>query len=375
MVLSDHSDLRKLILISWRDRWSEQKWSVCMKKYLSKAGDYLQIADVLVSQSFVGTSPNTTLLGYLWYSLRNGFLPYASVITAISKQEELHKTEGIVGMYHLLLQCVNMLNSTCQVNEDSMVLCISLRQILQWLLRNIELFAKQTQDCFSVPCDQLIQLNCNILNKLTTEQRTSALLTIARFEDSSVWSRIETDLAVIKSSCGQHNMNKDINTSCHNVSLLSRCSLSQRPVYTECALEAPSCLPILLLLRMEVENRKLSDTDCFAQQLNVLSNVCGLGFSDMCFYLVHSCLVCYVDTVGQSIEHEWCAFTLFKLPKVLLSLKDGAYDENGKTADSEEKGEQVFLALKRLMVYYNLLDAVDQFKADMNIIEVYIILC
>lgn len=371
MVLSDHSDLRKLILISWRDRWSDQKWSVCMKKYLSKAGDYLQIADVLVSQSFVGTSPNTTLLGYLWYSLRNGFLPYASVITAISKQEELNKTEGIVGMYHLLLQCVNTLNSLGQINEDSMVLCISLRQILQWLLRNIELFAKKTQECFSVPCDQLIQLNCNILNKLTTEPRTSALLTIARFEDSSVWSRIETDLAVIKSSCGQHSMNADINASCHNVSLLSRCSLSQRPVYTECALEGPSCLPLLLLLRIEVEGRKLTETDAFAQQLNVISNVCGIGFSDMCFYLLHSCLACYVDTVGQPIEHEWCAFTLIKLPKILVTLKDDIYNVSGSTSSSDpESQDQAFEAFKRLMIYYNLLDAVDQFKKDMNIIEV-----
>uniref|UniRef100_H2ZGH8 Mediator of RNA polymerase II transcription subunit 24 n=1 Tax=Ciona savignyi TaxID=51511 RepID=H2ZGH8_CIOSA len=361
--------LKHLIITAWKERWTEKKWSIHVKKLITSSSDMFHLADVLVSQSFIGSSPNLLMLGYISYALDCGMLSYASVISAISKHEELSKIESTKGVYNLLQQCLQFVCNN-KVTEDAMELCFSLRIVLQWLLRNIEQYLKGVRDIYGSAAEELIKLNCQTLELIATQPRTAGLLTIARFAESGIWNHIETDLAVIKNTSGQHPMYGEISTSCHHVSQLSKCSIAQKPVYK---LQTSGAVyhSILTLILLEVEERKLTNVEGIVQQLMLLSNVHGLTTRKLIFRLIQACFMLYLDAVDTELEQEWCAMVFLRLPKIILQTKRTNYRHkisNNKIAEFNSDLED---ALKMMLKLDSLLDTIDQLREGMNCIQLF----
>jgi len=367
-----HVDLKQLILTSWRCRWSEKEWSIHICKHLLQPSDVFHVADALVCQTFIGTSPNSLLLDYVWHALNTGLLTYSSVITAISKHEDLHRVESTRGIYELLQRLMILLNSK-PIREDGMDLCCSLRMILQWLLRNIEQYLKGVKDVSANVAEELIKLDCHSLEELTTKPRTSALLTVARFEESGVWSHIETDLAVIKNSSGQHSLHAEISKACHHVSQLSRISITAKSIYTHMpSLEV--CLPVSSLIMLEVETMKLTEGTGIAQQLMLLSKVLGLSMTQLIFHALQAALMGYLDSVVSKTGKEpyWCALIFLRLPKTIVYIKSSVvgseFDSpSGITSrKSSEFDSSVFKALEKIACLDSLFDTIDNFGDEFN---------
>nr|XP_018673004.1 mediator of RNA polymerase II transcription subunit 24-like isoform X1 [Ciona intestinalis] len=372
-MLQNSADLKHLVITSWKERWSEKKWSIHVKKLMTSPSDMLHVSDVLVSQSFIGSSPNALLLRYISYALECGLLSYASVITAVSKHEDLSKIESTKAVYGLLKDCLQVVCKT-RLMEDAMELCFSLRMVLKWLLQNIEQCLKRVWDMYGSTAEEIIKLNCDILKLIATKPRTSGLLIIARFAEGGVWSHIETDLAVIKNSSGQHPLHSEISASCHHVSQLSKCSISPKPVY-KLPVSSTLCQSIMSLILLEVEERKLTNIEAIVQQLILLCNIHGLSTSNLIYHLIQTCFMGYLDSRGNDLEQEWCAMVFLRLPKIMVQLKaqlTGSDFESPSKLSSKkiaQFGVDLQEALKMLLKLDSLLDTIDQICDGINCLK------
>ena len=366
--------LKQLILMSWQNRWTEKQWTMHAQAYLRTPSDVFHVADALVSQAYIGTAPNSLLVQYIWYGINSGLFSYASVITAISKHDDLHKVESTRELYKLLSKCFLIVNEHPLI-EDSMDLCCSLRVILQWLLTNTEQYLKGVPDIYASTAEELLSLNCQTLKQLTTGFKTSVLLTIARFEESGVWSHIETDLAVIKTSAGQHRLHAEITESCHYVSHLSRSSISPKPINTPKSLHAVS-LPISTLLMLEVKLKKFSDSEGIASQLTLIAQIHGFSMSDLLFQIFRSCFLGFIDSVRTDckLEQDWATMLWLRLPKILSSLKLVIKSD---LEVSNEQGPDKFEvdlcnALVRLGTMDNMIACLKELRRDVNWMKILV---
>ena len=354
--------------MSWQNRWTEKQWSMHAQAYVHTPSDVFHVADALVSQAFIGTAPNPLLVQYIWYGINSGLFSYASVITAISKHDDLHKVESTRELYKLLNKCLLIVNEHPLI-EDSMDLCCSLRVILQWLLRNTEQYLKGVPDIFPPIGEELLSINCQTLKQLTTGFRSSVLLTIARFEESGVWSHIETDLVVIKTSAGQHPLHVEITESCHYVSHLSRSSISQKPISNPKSVHAVS-LPISTFLMLEVNLRKYSDPEGIASQLVLLAQIHGFSMPDLLFQVMRSCFLGFIDSVksNNKLEQEWAVMLWIRLPKILpflkITVKSDVDVANDQKIDRFE--QNLCLALLKLGKMDSLVLCLTQLRQDVN---------
>jgi len=369
MLLNDIFAIKQLVFQAWKERWTEDRWSCQVRKLIASPPDSLQLADALVSQAFVGSTPNSLLVRNILVCLKNSLITYASVINTISKHDDLIKVESTKSMYKLLHEMVRTINipGGRQLAEDSMLLCGSLRVILQWLLRNAERFFEEHQDC-------LTDMSCAIIDELTTRPRTSALLTIARFEESGPWSHIETDLAVIKNSANGSPFSAKINATCNHVSQVSRRTIDQSPVYVDISNGRPICPPILMLLMLEVERHKLSDHHFLVHQLLVLGRICGLDTSALLFSIFHSCLLCFIDSTGQPTEKNWMCMIFSKLPSITAACNVALEKEIASSGSSSSRTsfqQSLYYALCKLIKYESLLDSVDQLRSDLDFIQTF----
>ena len=369
------ANLKQLILTSWKDQWSEKEWSVHARRYLHTPSDVFHVADALVSQAFIGTAPNPLLVQYIWYGVKTGLFSYASVITAIAKHDDLHKVESTKELYGLLCKCLLIVNKHPLI-EDSMDLCCSLRVILQWLLRNTEQYLKGVPDVFTATAEELLRMNCETLKHLTTGFRTSVLLTIARFEESGVWSHIETDLAVIKTSAGQNSLHAEITESCHYVSQLSRSSISPKPVNRPKPPNSVS-FPISTLFMLEVKLRRNSEPEGIASQLVLLAQIHGLSVTDLLLQTLHSCFLGYIDAIkaGGSVEQEWIVVLLLRIPKIFASFKmsNRSFESDSLMEQKVDKFETDLIhALYKLKELDSLINCLAQLRSDVNWLELLI---
>ncbi|XP_077966720.1 mediator of RNA polymerase II transcription subunit 24-like [Styela clava] len=373
MQVSVHTVFKNVVLNAWKERWSEQKWTSTMRKLLQPGNvvDMFHMADVLFSQAFIGSTPNTVLLSYFNYGLKSGTLSYAAILTAISKHEDLQNTASMDYTLNILMKYIEKLNKG-QILEDSMGLCKALLVILQWLLRNIEQYLKRGSGTSGVEAENLqIQKNCSTLHSLTTLPRTASLLTIARFEESSVWSHIETDLAVIKNAAVGHNMQNDVNVSCNSVSQLARCNTKTSAVF---------CLPkiqgneshhgmlVNMFILLEGEWNKMTDPDTLIQQLLLLSQLCDLNVSELCLDLIRACMMGFLGSIDGDRKHKWSSVLFLSLPQHLKRLKSAIVSGNGsdfkKLSLETDFEDATASAFSELLQYDSLLDVLDQITGN-----------
>ncbi|XP_076808725.1 mediator of RNA polymerase II transcription subunit 24-like [Clavelina lepadiformis] len=362
-------DLKQLVMTAWRERWSEREWSMHTKQYLNHPSDVFHIADILVSQAYIGKVPNSTLVNYIKYAISTGMLSYAAVFAAVAKHEDLHKLESTREVYALSENYLSIINEIPLV-EDPMTLCSTLRVILQWLFHNTELYLKGVSGIYPTAADEFIKLNCQIIEQLTTRSRTSMLLTIARFEESSAWSNIETDLAVVKTASAQNILHKEISDACHHVSQLSRCPILSRSVYPVTLSSLQVFLPLSGFIIFEVERRTLTEPEGFALQLSLLSQIHGLSTFELLFYVIQTCLMGFLDSVHckTEMEHEWSAMIYLRIPKIFCclrsNLKGSEFESPSRNAikKSAHFESELIKALHKLCQLDCLLDALDQLK-------------
>lgn len=330
----------------------------------------IQMADVLFTQAFVGNTPNTVLLGYFNYGLISGILSYGAILSAISKHDDLQNVLNMKCILNFLRFHIKKMN-TGQILEDSLMLCKALLHALQWLLRNIEQYLNGIKDVSTQDATEIIQSNCSILHSLTTLRRTASLLTIARFEESSVWSHIETDLAVIKGAAVNHAAQNDITLCCNSVSQLSRCHAKTTaicPAVKVFGNDSHHSMLINMLILLEGEWNKTTDPDALIQQLLLIGQICGLNSKDICVDLMRACMLGFLGNVHGNAKHKWSSILFLRLPiylcrlKSLLSLNSGC--EFNILNDYTDFDDALADAFAELLRYDSLLDMLDQVTAS-----------
>lgn len=353
-------------MTAWKERWSEQRWTTSMKKLIQQGNvsDMVQMADVLFTQAFVGNTPNTVLLGYFNYGLTSGILSYGAILSAISKHDDLQNVLNMKCILKFLRFHVKKMN-TGQILEDSLMLCKALLHVLQWLLRNIEQYLNGIKDVSSQYATEIIQDNCSALHSLTTLRRTASLLTIARFEESSVWSHIDTDLAVIKGAAVNHAAQNDITLCCNSVSQLSRCHAKTTAICPATKVFGNSShhsMLINMLILLEGEWNKTTDPDALIQQLFLIAQICGLNAKDICVDLMRSCMLGFLGNVRGNLKHKWSSILFLRLPIYLCRLKSFLSSGCDFTIanDYTNFDDALADAFSELLRYDSLLDVLDQ---------------
>lgn len=359
-------------MTAWKQRWSEQRWTTSMKKLIQQGNvsDMIQMADVLFTQAFVGNTPNTVLLGYFNYGLTSGILSYGAILSAISKHDDLQNVLNMKCILNFLRFHIKKMNSG-QILEDSLMLCKALLHVLQWLLGNMEQYLNGIKDVSSQDATEIIQSNCSVLHSLTTLRRTASLLTIARFEESSVWSHIETDLAVIKGAAVNHAAQNDITLCCNSVSQLSRChakTTSICPAIKVFGNHSHHSMLINMLILLEGEWNKTTDPDSLIQQLLLIAQICGLNSKDICVDLMRACMLGFLGNVHGNTKHKWSSVLFLRLPIYLCRLKSFLSVNSGCdftiSNDYTNFDDALADAFSELLRYDSLLDVLDQVTAS-----------
>lgn len=385
MQTSVQNSFKNVVITAWKQRWSEQKWTMTMRKLLppGQNGDF-QMADVLFTQAFVGSSPNYLLLNYFNYGVKAGNFSYAAILSAISKHEDLGNVTSMKYILEFLTKCMNDLNKG-QVFEESMPLCRTLLVLLQWLLRNIEQYLKGTHNMSGLSLEDvegIVEMNCLALKTLTTSPRTACLLTIARFEQSSVWSHIETDLAVIKNAADQHKMQVDVIKSCQLVSQLSRCHTKTSPIFALSGItskESNHFMVISMLILLEVEWNKSTDVDALIQQLLLIARICNLTISEMCMDVIRASIMGFLGSLESMLQPKWSAFVYLILPQYLNRLSSSVGGASGArtgiTQVETDFRKSIYEAFVSLLHYDSLLDMLDQVSGNTDCLGVILDQC
>lgn len=362
------ANVKSAVLSAWKERWPIKKWTIMARKALQSGNsiDMQHMAEILFSQAFVGSSPNTVLLNYFHYSLHTNIFTYGAVLAAISRHEDLQNIDSKKCILKLLDICIKDLNSG-QILEDCMSLCRSLLSLLKWLLRNIEQYLKGVKDVSVQHCDEIVGISCKTLQSLTQLTRTSSLLTVARFEESSVWSHIETDLAVIRNAAGQHNLQSEVSRTCLCVSQLSRLHVTKTESVFDFASSgtSDSVIEIAVSVLVLMENDPERSTDIESMSLNFLMIVklCNLSISKLIVDIIRTCMIAYLDSCGSKYEQKWMTILFVSLPQYLLSLKSNLSmlgDDNLEAKLKETDFEKALVtAMKKLITFDGLLNAID----------------
>lgn len=366
---------KNVVMMAWKERWSEQKWTMNMKSLIQpgNTGDVIQMADVLFTQAFTGSTPNNVLLSYFNYGLKSGVFSYAAIFTAISKHEDLQNVTNMTSTLAFLMLYIEKLNKG-QILEDSMTLCKALLFILQWLLRNIEQYLNGVQDVSKQDAEEIIRRNCAALHSLTTSRRTASLLTVARFEESSVWSHIETDLAVIKGEAvNQKSVHNDVMMSCNSVSQLARChtkTLAIYPMEKVFGTETHHSMLLNMMILLEGEWNKTTDHDTLMQQALLIAQLCDMNVKDVCLDLIRACMLGFVGNADGKMKHKWSAMLFLTLPEYLCRLKSIVPSNSGSEItirqDHGDFESALVDAFSELLHYGSLLDMLDQVTANTN---------
>ncbi|XP_071803765.1 mediator of RNA polymerase II transcription subunit 24-like [Asterias amurensis] len=393
--------MKELLLKAWRERWTDVQWSTQMKQILPPgvSGDNYKLADMILTQAFVGPNPNSLMLSYLKHVIVSQVVSHSAVFNSISDHDTICITRPycMKSLMEIFSGCVNKIN--CQGSmEDCLNLCQSFLQVIQWLLHSIALILEKMPELRDL---QVMATNLDIISeilRITCLSRVNKIfLFIAKLEDEGTWTEMEETIDSIKvtlsatqsqSQPGQQTrggssqvdqlLNAPRTTSNQNAnkkdkgdratteSIRERLERSLTDVLKIAQLETnhsaytntielkSMSTSIGIMTFMEAALNVTSDLQPFVDQLLLVEQLQDLPRASIYLELCHASLLGLIDLSDPSDELKWLAFTFIKLPLILTRLK-----QNPSLSDSTDVNTHFLSCFEQLLRFNVLIDRAD----------------
>ena len=337
-------------------------------RFICTATEKENLVNSLMNHAFIGSLPNTRMIANLKLSVRKSLICYASVIKAFSNYTYFEKENITKCIYTILDNFVDNINATSQqqIVDESLTLCASLRNLLLWLLLNIEHFVNNNNSFMT-------KYAYKIVLKLTTKPKTVAMLKISRYEENSSWNKIDNVLLQIKKNPINNVFNSQIDTVLKNVANLSSKEIQIIPCYTGITSSNSFCPPVVLLMISEIESNKLSDIKVLGEQLITAGKMCGLNLSDLFYNIISTNLLSIYScrNLPDSLNSWFCMLFVY-IPKLFVELQHLVTDNLEISQKVTEYKHDLFIALKLVIEHGSMVDAVDQLIPKLSVIELLI---
>lgn len=349
--------VRAVLVKAWRERWNEIRWGVCLKRVLASCPEEnCDLAEILLQQALVGTSPNTLVMSYLRHAVSSQLIPHNVAYKNVTKFEDFNRPYCILGLVELVESVTVKFSFACCA-DSPLVLSRSIQKLLHWLLlcilKSLQRLAegRQTQEHGAI-----IDKTCTAIQKIMQGGPIWALLYIARSEDTETYRDYEQTEVNVRGTVTQLQQNVISTQQREKVIETLRVLGSQemqhssdKPVLEVSHLTV--CPTVNALVALEAVLNPTNDVQPFLEQLLVIEKLAKLNRAKLYCELMRACFMGLIDSNGGQEELKWAAFTFLKLPQVLLRIQ--------RQSPGQDFTHELEMGFDRLLNYVPLLDVTD----------------
>jgi len=325
------------------------QWSISLKRLLVPGSDNAQLAELLLQQALVGSSPNHLMLSYLKHALTTHIVSQSAALRQLVQFSDINKAYSLRVLLDLVIDLTPRL-SLCGCDEDSLALAVSILYVYKWLY---DVTYKALQKLEENPSQQeysvLIEKCCTITGMIMEDSGAKALLCVARLDEPEVGRDIDQSTVNIRAYLGQ--VQKEVIDTSLRESLEKSLWTTEKLVVgceEQTLLDVshqPLNLTLNALLTQEAVLNPTNDITSFAEQIHIVEKTQGLSRPELYCEMFRTCLLGVIDAAGGQDEIKWAAFAFLKLPQVIVSLATGS-----ATASAElESGVNLLLAYTPLL--------------------------
>ncbi|GFO38056.1 hypothetical protein PoB_006456100 [Plakobranchus ocellatus] len=354
------SKVKLTLMQAWRERWTEIQWAIQLKKLLAAySGESVDIAEILMQQALVGSSPNMLILSYLKHSVLSLMIPFNTVMLYITKFEDFSRPHCVLALIRLTgVFGLKISLSPCQ--DSPLQLVRTMLKLVHWLVKALlnclQRLSDTRQSIMIQEYFEIMDDSSRSIVSILERQPVKGLLLIARMDSPEEYREFEQSemnargiMSQIPASALPEETREKISSA---LTLLSK--LEEQEVHSETVLEvihAPIIPTINGIVALEAILNPSSDLQPFVDQVLMVSRLMKLSMSHLCLELFRACFMGFMDTVDFSEVLPWAIFTFLKVPHILNNMKQQM--PNWEMNYDVEKG------LNMLLEYTNLLDQTD----------------
>lgn len=353
------SKVKLTLMQAWRERWSEIQWAIQLKKLLAAySGESVDIAEILMQQALVGSSPNQLILSYLKHSVLSLMIPYHTVIVYITKFEDFSRPHCVLALIRLAgVFGLKISLSPCQ--DSPLQLVRTKLKLVHWLVKALLTCLQRLSDARQNMTQEYFEIMDNssrCIVSILERQPVKGLLQIARMDSPEEYREFEQSemnargiMSQIPSSAMTDETREKISSA---LTLLSK--LEEQEIRSSAVLEvihSPIIPTINGLVALEAVLNTGSDIQPFVDQVLLVTRLMKLSMSQLCLEIFRACFMGFMDTCDFSEDLPWATFIFLKVPRILNSMK--------QQMPNWEMNYDVERGLNMLLEYTYLLDQTD----------------
>lgn len=354
------SKIKITLMQAWRDRWTEIQWAIQLKKLMAAyCSESVDIAEILMQQALIGSSPNSLILSYLKHSVLSQMIPFNTVLKYITEFEDFSRPYCVLALLHLAEMFGSKISfSPC--HDSPLQLVRTMLSLNHWLVKALFTCLQRLQETRQgqvAPEYFVIMDNSSrALNNILERKAVRSLMQIARTDNPDGYREFEQCEMNVSGTVNQlpRSALLDDTREKINLALFQLAKLNDTQTSMEAVLDivhSPIYPTINGLVTLEAILNSSSDIQPFVDQVLVVSRLMKLPMPQMCLEIFRACFMGFVDTNDFSEDLQWATFTFLKVPHILTSVK--------QQMPEWEMGSHVEKGLEMLLEFSHLLDQTD----------------
>ncbi|KAH9525538.1 Mediator of RNA polymerase II transcription subunit 24 [Bulinus truncatus] len=350
------SKVKMNLMQAWRERWTEIQWAIQLKKLMAAySTENVDVAEILMQQALVGSSPNSLILSYLKHGVLSLMIPYHTVLKYITEFEDFSRPYCVLALLHLAEMFGSKISlSPCQ--DSPLQLVRTILSLIHWQVKALYTCLQRIQENrqgsvapeYFVIMDNASRAIINILER----KAIRSLMQIAKTDSPDAYREFEQCEMNVGGTISQlpRTALLDETREKINSALLQLSKLNDVPPAPESVLEivnSPICPTINCLVVLEAILNSSSDIQPFVDQILVVSRLMKLPTPQLCLEIFRACFMGFVDTNDFAEDLQWATFAFLKVPHILNAMKEKMPDWD--MSSHIEKGLDMLLELSHLL--------------------------
>ncbi|XP_025096611.1 mediator of RNA polymerase II transcription subunit 24-like isoform X2 [Pomacea canaliculata] len=344
-----------LLMQAWRERWSDVQWGIQLKRLFSvHSGESCDLAEILLQQTLVGSSPNSLLLSYLKHTVLSQIVPCSSVLNYIAAFDDLSRPYCVLALIHLA-EVFGTKLSFSYGPDSSLQVCRSLLGVLHWLLLQL-LKCLQTMREERPELIQVMDSASKAATGMLRRPTVTALLQVARADNTEAYREFEQSEVNLRGTLSQlppgvipDSTRESISTMLTLAEELPDVQVPLEPVLH--APHLPVCPTLNALVALEAVLNSNSDVQPFVDQILMLARLMKISRPLLFLEIFRACFMGLVDSTTSSEELKWATFTFLKMRQIMVKIQQ--LNPGPDFSSDVEKG------IDMLLQYRHLLDQAD----------------
>ncbi|KAK7489537.1 hypothetical protein BaRGS_00019171 [Batillaria attramentaria] len=344
------SRVMTLLMQAWRGRWPEVQWGIQLKRMLSaNSKESCDVAEILMQQAVVGSSPNNLLLSYLKHTVLSQIVPCSSVLKYITEFDDLSRPHCILALVNLA-EVFGTKLSFSYGPDSPLQLSRSLLAVLHWVLLLL-LKCLQTNREDRPELVMVMDGASRAATAMLKRPTVTALLQVAQ-----AYREFEQTELNLRGTLSQLPQNAfPDGTREHITSMLTLAAdLPDVQLASEAVLETPHlpiCPTMNSLVALEALLNPNSDVQPFVDQILMLARAMKMSRPKLFLEMFRACFMGLVDASTSSEQLKWATYTFLKMRQVMQKIQ--------QLSGGPDFSSDVEQGIDMLQQYRHLLDRAD----------------